>query len=165
LSEGGVCGAAAGGSLVAGGVTIAVSVDGAGGADSGFASVAGTEAGAVAVAGGMAAGGSLAAGATAAVVAGAGAFGETDASGCTSFGGSTDVGIVPVVAGLEDEYVVVVPPEVSCVVDSAFATGTLPAQQTPNKLTPRRRNAYCLIIPRLAPIGERRGDASVADTT
>jgi hypothetical protein len=133
---------------------MAVSVDGAGGVASG----AGTEGAAA----GAAAGVSLAAGATAAVVAGA--FGDTEASGCASLGGSTDVGIVPVVAGFDDENVVVVPPAVSCVVDSAIA-GTLPAQQTPNKLTPRRRSTFCLIIPRLAPIGERRGDASVADTT
>ena len=84
------------------------------------------------------------------------------AAGGDSFGGSEDAGMAAVVAGAASEGLaggkyVVVPLDESCVVGSAMATGTLPAQQIPNSPTPRRRSALYFIIPRLAPMGERRG--------
>jgi hypothetical protein len=139
-----------------GGVTIAVSVGAAGAGVSGFVSGAGPEAGAGSVTGVAAAGG-----VTAAVEAGASGFGGDETLAFVSFGGSDGVGIAAVVAGLVFDGT-----DASCPADSAAATGISPAaQQTPNKLMPRRRSALILIIPRLAPIGERRGDASMTDTT
>jgi hypothetical protein len=83
--------------------------------------------------------------------------------------------MAPVVAGVAageevaaldgGKYVVVPLDEFSTAGSSARAAGMMPAEQTPNKLTPRRRSAKSLIIPRLAPIGERRVDASIADIT
>ena len=72
--------------------------------------------------------------------------------------------MAPVVAGVVvgaevavpdgGKYVVVPLDELWATGSSAMAAGATPAQQTPNKLTPRRRRAESLIIPRLAPIGE-----------
>jgi hypothetical protein len=113
------------------------------------------------------AGVSLAGGVTAAVVGDGVAGAEAAAA---SFAAS-EAGIAPVVVGAGvaapdgGKYIVVPPDELWDADSSAMAAGTTPAQQTPNKLTPRRRRAKSLIIPRLAPIGEGRDNVSVADTT
>jgi hypothetical protein len=115
------------------------------------------------------AGVSLAGGVTAAVV-GDGAAGADVEAAAASFAAS-EAGIAPVVVGAGvaapdgGKYIVVPPDELWDADSSAMAAGTTPAQQTPNKLTPRRRRAKSLIIPRLAPIGEGRDNVSVADTT
>jgi hypothetical protein len=119
------------------------------------------------------AGVSLAGGVTAAV-AGDGAAGADVEAAAASFAAS-EAGIAPVVVGVVvgaevavpdgGKYVVVPLDELWDAGSSAITAGTTPAQQTPNKLTPRRRRAKSLIIPRLAPIDEGRNSASVADTT
>ncbi|HML28002.1 MAG TPA: hypothetical protein PKE16_04030 [Hyphomicrobium sp.] len=178
---GDVAGASDAGLSFAGGVTIAVSVGAATGAASGFESVdlassgfasSGLESLVTGVDGD--AGVSLAAGVAAAVEAGLSADvlgfgGAAEAAGGTSLGGSEGLGIAAVVVGDEGVMAavpvdascfggkyVVVPLDASCAAVSAIAAGTDPAQQAPNKLTPRRRSVNFLIIPRLAPMGERR---------